>query len=40
MGSAERNRRFHVEIVKPSHYDDQGYVIQWVRAFIPSNSLG
>ena len=31
--------RFHVEIIKPSHYDDDGYVIQWRRAFIPSNSL-
>jgi len=30
---------FHVEIIKPSHYDDDGYVIQWWRAFIPSNSL-
>src|SRR5215217_4403547 len=30
---------FHVEIVKPSHYDDDGYVIQWARSFIPSNSL-
>src|SRR5262245_29882192 len=32
-------RRFFVEIIKPSHYDDDGYVIQWWRAFIPSNSL-
>ena len=30
---------FFVEIIKPSHYDDDGYVIQWVRGFIPSNSL-
>jgi len=30
---------FFVEIIKPSHYDDDGYVIQWLRAFIPSNSL-
>jgi pyruvate-formate lyase-activating enzyme len=28
-----------VEIIKPSHYDDDGYVIQWLRAFVPSNSL-
>ncbi len=33
------NRRFFVEIIKPSHYDDDGYVIQWYRAFVPSNSL-
>ncbi len=31
--------RFVIEIIKPSHYDDDGYVIQWWRAFIPSNSL-
>ena len=31
--------RFHVELVKPSHYDDDGYVIQWFKAWIPSNSL-
>ena len=34
-----RSRRFAVEIVKPSHYDDDGYIIQWWRAFMPSNSL-
>lgn len=32
-------RPFFVEIIKPSHYDDDGYLIQWRRAFIPSNSL-
>ena len=26
-------------LVKPSHYDDDGYVIQWYRSAIPSNSL-
>jgi len=31
--------RFFVEIIKPSHYDDDGYVIQWVRAYVPSSSL-
>ena len=25
--------------IKPSHYDDDGYVIQWLRAGMPSNSL-
>lgn len=30
---------FHVVLIKPSHYDDNGYVIQWVRSFIPSNTL-
>ena len=32
-------RMFHVEMIKPSHYDDDGYVIQWWKAQIPSNSL-
>ena len=31
--------KFHIEMIKPSHYDDDGYVIQWWRAQIPSNSL-
>ncbi len=30
---------YQVELIKPSHYDDEGYVIQWVKAWIPSNSL-
>ncbi len=30
---------FHVVLIKPSHYDDDGYVIQWGRSAIPSNSL-
>ncbi len=32
-------RRFRLTLIKPSHYDDQGYVIQWVRSAIPSNTL-
>jgi radical SAM superfamily enzyme YgiQ (UPF0313 family) len=32
-------RRFQLVLVKPSHYDDDGYVIRWWRAMIPSNSL-
>ncbi|MBZ8134533.1 radical SAM protein [Afifella sp. IM 167] len=32
-------RTFHIEIVKPSHYDKDGYVIQWWKAWIPSNSM-
>jgi len=32
-------RRFCVVLIKPSHYDDDGYVIQWFRSAIPSNSL-
>ena len=32
-------RRFLLALIKPSHYDDDGYVIRWWRALIPSNSL-
>ena len=32
-------RRFQLVLIKPSHYDDDGYVIQWMRAFVPSNTL-
>ena len=31
--------KFCLILVKPSHYDDDGYVIQWFRSAIPSNSL-
>ena len=30
---------FRVVLIKPSRYDDDGYVIQWVRSYIPSNTL-
>jgi radical SAM superfamily enzyme YgiQ (UPF0313 family) len=39
MRSPGKGRRFQIALIKPSHYDDDGYVIQWLRAFIPSNSL-
>ena len=32
-------RKFTIVLIKPSHYDDDGYVIQWRRSTIPSNSL-
>ena len=32
-------KRFCLILLKPSHYDDDGYVIQWLRSTIPSNSL-
>ena len=32
-------RRFQLVLIKPSHYDDDGYVVQWARAIIPSNTL-
>src|SRR6516225_3278508 len=33
------DRRFQLVLIKPSHYDDEGYVIRWWRAMIPANSL-
>ena len=35
----QASNRFHLVLIKPSHYDDDGYVIQWLRAAIPSNTL-
>ena len=32
-------KRFQLILIKPSHYDDDGYVIQWLRSSMPSNSL-
>ena len=30
---------FHFVMIKPTHYDDDGYPIQWLRSAIPSNTL-
>ncbi len=32
-------KQFSLVLIKPSHYDDDGYVIQWFRSAIPSNTL-
>ena len=37
--SARDARSFSIVLIKPSHYDDDGYVIQWFRSAVPSNSL-
>ncbi|MEZ5786704.1 MAG: radical SAM protein [Xanthobacteraceae bacterium] len=37
--NAPHRKRFCLILVKPTHYDDDGYVIQWFRSAIPSNSL-
>ena len=39
LAPAPRDRRFQLVLIKPSHYDSDGYVIQWARSSIPSNSL-
>jgi len=30
---------FYLVMIKPSHYDDEGCPIQWIRSAIPSNTL-
>ena len=30
---------FHFVMIKPTHYDDDGYPISWLRSAIPSNTL-
>src|SRR5262245_13547288 len=37
--AAAPSRRFEILLIKPSHYDEQGYVIRWMRSTMPSNSL-
>jgi Radical SAM superfamily len=37
--SADSDALFHFVMIKPSHYDDDGYPIQWFRSAIPSNTL-
>ena len=39
MATASGRKRFVLVLVKPSHYDDDGYVIQWFRSPIPSTTL-
>ncbi len=39
LAPAAIKRRFQLVLIKPSHYDDDGYVVQWRRSLIPSNSL-
>ncbi len=39
MGGTHKSTVFHFIMIKPSHYDDDGYVIQWARSWIPSNTL-
>ena len=39
MTTRQSPKRFSLVLIKPSHYDDDGYVIQWLRSAIPSNTL-
>src|SRR5438132_970546 len=37
--TASNDALFHFVMIKPTHYDDDGYPIQWFRSAIPSNTL-
>lgn len=39
MSVSRTKRRFQLVLIKPSHYDDEGYVVQRIRSSIPANSL-
>ncbi len=32
-------KKFHIILIKPSKYDDEGYVIRFIRGVLPSNTL-
>jgi len=37
--TSSRRSRLRVLLIKPSHYDDDGYVVQWWRNLMPTHSL-
>jgi hypothetical protein len=41
MNATQRlqSKVFHLVLIKPTHYDDEGYPLQWRRSTIPSNAL-
>ncbi len=39
MGGAAKTTTFQLLLIKPTHYDDDGYPITWLRSHIPSNTL-
>lgn len=39
MSRGKSKKQFHVVLIKPSKYDEDGYVIRWFRAVLVSNSL-
>src|SRR5688572_20277188 len=30
---------FHLILIRPTHYDDDGYLLQWRLSYIPANTL-
>ncbi len=39
-GPARKRRQIRIALIKPSKYDDEGYVIRHFRGVLPSNTLG
>src|SRR6478752_9672296 len=39
MGGIVQKKTFQLILIKPTHYDDDGYPITWLRSHIPSNTL-
>jgi hypothetical protein len=39
MTCPSRKKQFFVELIHPSRYDDDGYVVQWWRSWVSSNTL-
>ena len=39
MSGAVKRTKFHLILIKPTHYEDDGYPITWLRSHIPSNTL-
>src|SRR5262245_3679762 len=35
----DRIKKFHIVLIKPSKYDDDGYVIRFWKGVLPSNTL-
>jgi hypothetical protein len=36
-GGTGASKRFQLILIEPSHYDEDGYVVQWLRSTMPSN---
>src|ERR1700757_3606063 len=39
MDGEAKKTTFQLVLIKPTHYDDDGYPITWLRSHIPSNTL-
>ena len=39
MRAKAKTSTFELILIKPTHYDDDGYPITWLRSHIPSNTL-